>query len=332
MNAARTALLVAACAALGAGPARAVKLPGLGPAADREALRALRGAELEDATRGGWQPTPEFREALGRLPEKCRGEVPGAPDCDDELRCAWLGARAAALLAWSGGGAGERAAAAARLHRLANRIAAGGACGRGEERARWERDRAAAEVDDATAHLALLRELPDIAGAPLVGAADQAPLAALRRARGPAPPEALRALRRALHEAVQHETWLAAQPVLARLRAGLQQAWAEYGGVPGDCGAELLRVDLLEDQWRGYLVREVVPQALECLALRNTRERARRGAPADPALAQRLARDLAASARADEGGRSFGASRAALAGLDELLAAVSSAPAGTALA
>ena len=52
MNAARAGLLVAACTALGVGPAVAVKLPGLGTPADREALRPLREADLQAASRG----------------------------------------------------------------------------------------------------------------------------------------------------------------------------------------------------------------------------------------------------------------------------------------
>jgi hypothetical protein len=99
------------------------------------------------------------------------------------------------------------------------------------------------------------------------------------------------------------------------------QAWSPVGGLPPDCGADLLRGELLEDQWRGYLVREVAPAALDCLGRRLPAERARRGRPVtDPAGADRLARELGAMARSDAGGRQFGVSEPAIDAMARLAA------------
>ncbi|MDQ7088457.1 MAG: hypothetical protein Q9Q13_11650 [Acidobacteriota bacterium] len=76
--------------------------------------------------------------------------------------------------------------------------------------------------------------------------------------------------------------------------------------MPQGCGDELFRPDLLDDQWRGYLVREVVPRALSCLSDGLPRALAGKGlAPADPVAGKDVARALEALARRDSGGRHF---------------------------
>ncbi|MCU0231320.1 MAG: hypothetical protein MUC67_08060 [Acidobacteria bacterium] len=306
-------LIVLATMTLTCSAARAISLSGKS-AADREGAAPLRAADL-GAVLDGAPVNPAVLNALSKLPGRCRERSEKLADCDDDLRCAWLGARGALLRSWPAASESEREQAVAALVRVADRLAAGGTCGlTGEDLARWDADRSQSDLDAGRAALALAARVPDVdAGPVLGGGADREvrALIALARSSGVAPVDAgrLAGHRAALLRYAQRQRWIAAQPALGELRRVVLWAWSPVGGVPQGCGAELLRGELLEDQWRGYLVREVAPSALECLGRRLPAERARRGKPvADPVGAERLSRELGAIARADAGGRAFGVS------------------------
>lgn len=297
-------------------------------AADREAAASLRAVDLGAVLDGAAAPG-DTAGALAKLPGRCRERTERFGDCDDELRCAWLAARGTLLRAWPAASESDRELAVARLVRAADRLAAGGTCGLiADDLARWEADRRQADLDAGRAALALAARVPDIDAGPVLGGTGDREVRALVAAARSAGVAAIDAARLAgrrttLLRYAQRQRWIASQPALAELRRVVARAWSPVGGVPPDCGADLLRGDLLEDQWRGYLVREVAPSALECLGRRLPAERARRGKPvADPAGADRLSRELAGMARSDAGGRQFGVSgpaSAAMARLAEVL-------------
>ena len=325
MTTVRRILAATALALLAGAPAAAISLSGKA-AADRESAAPLRQADLGAVLDGAPLPAAAAT-ALGKLPGRCRERAEKIADCDDDLRCAWLGARGALLQAWPAASEAEREQAVARLVRVADRLAAGGTCGlQGGEYAQWEADRRQSDIDAGRAALAFAARVPDVDAGPVLGGATDREIRALvaaARASGVASAEADRIAgrRAALLRYAQRQRWIAAQPALGELRRVVVHAWTPVGGVPQGCGAELLRGELLEDQWRGYLVREVAPSALECLGRRLPAERARRGKPvADPAAADRLARELGAMARADAGGRQFGVSAPAIDAMTRLAA------------
>lgn len=285
-------------------------------AADKEAAQPLRQIDLASALSGRGGAPAGWSEARAKLPSECRTpSALSAGDCSDTLRCNWLGARAAALDAWEGGTGESRAAAAEWLARAADRLAAGGVCGRElETRQRWAEDQHAAAHDAAVAYLALLAapDAPRFEGPDVLSPAEGRRMEeAIRRARA----GGLTALTsidlesdRALYRSGwKRRVWLSRLPALAAVRALVARSWSGKA-IPAGCGGELLRPDLLEDQWRGYLVREVVPAAVSCLAQRRTTSsRAGTTAAGSISPAQQQAQLLMAAARADRGGRDFGA-------------------------
>ncbi len=318
-------LLVAVLTLLAGASARAISLSGKATA-DREAATPLRAIDL-GAVLDGAPAAAEAVAAVAKLPGRCRERAERIGDCDDDLRCAWLAARGALVQAWPAASEVERVQAVARLVRAADRLAAGGTCGlAADELARWEADRRQSDLDAGRAALALAARVPDVDAGPILGgAADRESRALIAAARSAgvaaADPARLAGQRGALQRYAQRQRWIASQPALAELRRVVVQAWGPVGGVPQNCGGELLRGELLEDQWRGYLVREAAPLALDCLGRRLPGERARRGKPvADPGAADRLARELGAMARADAGGRQFGASTSAIDAMARLAA------------
>ena len=317
MRARRRVLATIALSLFASAGAQAISLSGKATA-DREAAAPLRAVDL-GAVLDGAPASAEAAAALAKLPSRCRERAEKFGDCDDDLRCAWLAARGTLVQASPAASESERELAVARLVRAADRLAAGGTCGlTADGLARWESDRRQADLDAGRAALALAARVPDIdAGPVLGGAADREvrALVAAARSTGVASADAARLAgrRTTLLRYAQRQRWIASQPALAELRRVVVQAWSPVGGVPPECGADLLRGELLEDQWRGYLVRELAPSALECLGRRLPAERARRGKPvADAAGADRLARELGAMARSDAGGRRFGVSGPAI--------------------
>ena len=312
-------------ALLASAAAEAISLSGKATA-DRETTAPLRAVDLGAVLDGAPVPADAVG-ALTKLPGRCRERAEKIGDCDDDLRCAWLAARGAILQAWFAASEVEREQAVARLVRSADRLAAGGTCGLvAHDLGRWEGDRRQADLDAGRAALALAARVPDVDAGPVLGGpADREVRALVAQARsvGVAAVDAARleGRRAELLRYAQRQRWIAAQPALAELRRVVVLAWSPLGGVPPECGADLLRGELLEDQWRGYLVREVAPSALDCLGRRLPGERARRGKPVtDPAGADRLARELGAMARSDAGGRQFGVSAPAIDAMARLAA------------
>jgi hypothetical protein len=303
------------------------------PAADREESRPLRELDLRAAMAAGEVPAG-LKAALDELPERCSaGDVFEREDCDDALRCGWLAARARLALAWHGGAGtpAERDRAARRLDRAARRLAVGGRCGGDdEERARWRRDRRSAARDASLAAAAVwtaaAREAP--AGAvewPESRSAREALARVLDGGLTAVSPEALVTDRVDVLNAWERTRWLSRHPAIAGVRDLVQRSWKPYGGVPTGCGRGLWDTRLLEDGWRGVLVRKSVPEALGCLAERLPAAAARRGMRlAGRARAERLAAELARRAATDAGGREFPGSTAVMASLEELSEAVRS--------
>ncbi len=277
--------------------------------ADRPGVQVLRRVDLARVLDGHPVP-PGWQEAAARLPARCTpGRVLSAarPGTGD-LRCAWLVLRSRIAAARA---AGDRAAlvrAAERLHRVSLELGEAIAARPGR-RSAARGDAARALLDDALVHLALLVERGSGGAGPVLPPAEQERFSRLVRtaSRGgleAVPAADLRGARDLLVRAWRRELWLARTPALRETRRLLLATWGRAGGVPRGCGRELFRPDLLEDQWRGYLVREVVPAALECLASRWPRAVARGGLGiADPEKGPALARELARSAAADPGGR-----------------------------
>ncbi|UCF66343.1 MAG: hypothetical protein JSV80_11155 [Acidobacteriota bacterium] len=324
-------VLITACGLMPGGPAMAGWLPGRA-AADKESVRPLREADLAAAIDGTRLP-PGWKEAADRLPQRCsEDEALAASDCDDDIRCGWLAARARAIRSWEAGSTPQRAASAARLHRAAQRMLSGGQCGGKRDQQRWSEDRRAAVVDDARAHLGLLATSPHGSGPLVTDPGDRAALAGLvatvrASGLGAVAERALVRRRLDLRAAWKRASWLDGQPVISTLRETLPELWRPAGGIPRGCGERLLDAGLLEDQWRGFLVREVIPQALRCLAASLPRALARQGQPAvDPDGAIRLAQSLAAEASADAGGRSFGKDPQVLEKIEQLVASLEPRP------
>lgn len=301
------AVLLAAVLVAAALPAVALRLGR--DVADRPAFQVLRRSDLAPVLDGG--PTPAgWAEAAAKLPARCApervlgGTDPGAAD----LRCAWLVLRtrvAAARAAGDGASLGETAAL---LDRVALRLA-DAAAGKDGRRAPVRQDAARALLDDALVHLALLVDRGLGNAGPVLPPRDQALVERLvgtgaRDGVSAVPPAELRRARDLLVRAWRRELWLARVPALRETRRLLLATWGRSGGIPRGCGEELFRPDLLEDQWRGYLVREAVPAALECLATRWPRAVSRKGLRiASPESGPALARELARAAAADTGGR-----------------------------
>ncbi|RMF76065.1 MAG: hypothetical protein D6738_02165 [Acidobacteria bacterium] len=306
------AALVLCVAALVA-PARAGF--GLRDPADRQSAEPLRQVDLATVLSSRSGVPAAVEDAWRKLPDRCRQAGRGGltDPCEDDLRCRWLAARREVLAAFSRADAGARVAAARGLHRLADALRAGERCEMNDrQRAAWERDRRRAEIDDGLVQLALLADesAAEDAGA-VLDPDDQAlvdRLVATAREKGlrAVAERDLVAARARLATARARRDWLAAQPGIAAMRRLLLAAWKPVGKVPRGCGEALFAPGRLSDQWRGWLVREEIPRALDCLATRLPRELSRRGlAPARPAaLAE--ARRLADEARRDAGGRRFG--------------------------
>ncbi len=315
MRRARHSVVVLALLAslgLSVSSARAIRLSRTEPA-DRPAADPLRALDLAAILSGAEAP-PGWREAIAKLPQRCRSDegLRAAP-CDDDLRCAWLAARADAVEAWSGGDTGAKRDAVTRLNRVADRLRSGRTCGReGEELERWQADRHDAVVDAARAQLTLMLEDDPAPGTKVLGEDKQREVEGLlSRARrhgvGSLPDDSLTGLRAALRTAWMRKQWLGGQPALSGLRTLVRERWSVAGGVPEGCGEALLDENLLADEWRGLLVRTAAPTAVLCLADRFPRVLAERGLRvADAALASRLAERIAKHASTDPGGRSFG--------------------------
>ncbi len=303
----RTAALLAVFLVAAVVPAMALRLGR--DVVDRPAFRVLREADLAPVLDGG--PTPAgWAEAAAKLPGRCTpervlgGTSPGAGD----LRCAWLVLRARVAAARAAGDEVALGEAAALLDRVALRLA-DAAAGKEGRRAPVRQDAARALLDDALVHLVLLVDRGLGNAGPVLPPRDQAHVrrlvaTAARDGVSSTSPEELRRARGVLVLAWRRELWLARVPALRETRRLLLATWGRAGGIPPGCGEELFRPDLLEDQWRGYLVREVVPAALECLASRWPRAVSRKGLRiADPEAGPSLARELARTASADTGGR-----------------------------
>ncbi len=305
--------------ALAVPAAFAFRIPGRSP--DRKELEPLRGADLAAAL-DGRATGDAWRAAATKLPDKCRQpEVLTGSDCNEDARCGWLAARAAALDAVARRDLPREVTD--RLHRAAQRLAIG-RCVEADEN--WRADARTAALDDARASLALLLALGSTET--VLDGDDQTMVdtmiaGARRGGVSSADENALTGARTALRRCAERRLWLTSVPALARARTVLLGAWAPAGVVPKDCGADLARTDLLEDQWRGYLVRESVPRALDCVSSRLLPALSKRGVlAADPAAAATLARGLADEARADIGGRQFGADPAVQRRFDQLAAAL----------
>ncbi len=294
--------------------------------ADRASVEPLRKLDLKALLSGNGGGA--WKEAAAKLPARCKTpEILSRKDCHDDLRCGWLGARAKVARAFSGEVVRGRGDAASFLHRAAQRLSVGGVCGKNAaRRAAWEADRKAAAEDDALVHLALVSELWGKVSGPLLESGPQREVAALVEkvaAEGLVRQDPARIVPHAqeLRSAWERGRWLVAHPVVARLRQTVPHLWAPAGGVPAGCGEKLSRPELLDDQWRGYLVREVIAGALSCIADRLPEALAARGRPvASPRDVQILARGLATVAARDRGGRTFSADRALLGRIDELAA------------
>lgn len=299
-------------AAVGVPPAAALRMPGRA-AADKASARPLRDLDLAAMLEGRAPAEGAWLEADRSLPARCRTpQALAREDCDDDLRCSWLAARAAVARAWSGKVVRGKKDAASWLHRAANRLAVGGACGRRPARQQaWQQDRRQAALDDARVHLSLLLQVRSKSDVRLLEASAAQrvdPLVAKAEREGlPAvSPQLLLEGRSALRTAWERASWLAAHPGLVQFREILAELWEPVGGVPQGCGQELFRPDLADDQWRGYLVREIAPRALACLAERLPRRLERQGLrAADPEGGRLVAQTLATVASRDPGGRKF---------------------------
>lgn len=293
------------------GIAHAVSLRG--DPADRQSSEPLRQADIAAALDGRSRFDAAVSEGYSKLPDRCtdRGATTQVDPCEDTLRCRWLAARYDVLAAWSSNDGATRAEVGERLHRLADAMRAGMSCeGGARARTRHADDTVAAEIDDAHVQLALLvASRVSIEG--MLGRADEAAVAALleearRTGIAGVDRDRLRARRAAIGLARTRALWLAEQPAIAELRRVLPAIWEPVGGIPEGCGRELLDPERLNDQWRGFLVREEIPRALSCLesTLVPALQRAGRR-PADPSVLTK-ARALADLARRDSGGRRFG--------------------------
>jgi hypothetical protein len=319
--------LLAFAACTGAGPAEASWLSRT-PAADREQAAPLRSLDLQ-AVLGGETAPAGIGAALGELPDRCvADDAFDREDCDDVLRCAWLAARGKLALRWGSADGAARAAAARDLERAARRLAVGGQCGGEKDGSRWERDRRQAALDATVVAVALWADA--VRGAP-AGAAEWPPSPDVRRALAGVleggldrlEPARLRSARPEILAAWERSRWLAAHPAIARVRALSVAAWKPAGGVPRGCGDGLWDGRLLEDGWRGVLVRKSVPQALTCLKQRLPDALRRRGLrPADAQLSAQLVDQLVRQAALDSGGREFPGSAGVLAKLGRLREAV----------
>jgi hypothetical protein len=298
------------------------------PAADREQAAPLRALDLRAVLGGGTAPAG-VGAALEELPDRCVAQDAfDREDCDDVLRCAWLAARGKLALRWGSADGAARAATARDLERAARRLAVGGSCGGEEDGSRWERDRRQAALDATSVAVALWADA--VRGAP-AGAAEWPPSPDVRRALagvlegglGRLDPARLRSARPEILAAWERSRWLAAHPAIAQVRALSVAAWKPAGGVPRGCGDGLWDGRLLEDGWRGVLVRKAVPQALTCLKQRLPDALRRRGLrPADAQLSAQLVDQLVRQAALDSGGREFPVSAEVLARLGRLREAV----------
>ncbi len=306
MNRVTAAVVAGLCFLVG--PAWAIK-----PSADRDVVEPLRRADLAAIFDGQSGPPQGWQEARAKLPAECRSTaLPALKECDETQRCSWLGARAGAIEAWSSGGSDARVAAAEWLYRVADRLGANSRCGRDEaSQTRWREDREQSARDAAHALLSLLSadnaplpEGPDVLSAAESRRVDET----VRRVRQQGVAQLatvdVSADRALYRTAWQRRLWLARLPALAAMRRLVAETWSGKP-VPPECGADLLRNDLLEDQWRGFLVQEVVPKAVACL-LSGVPRAGLRGA-AGNTEAKRWADALVAAAKADSGGRDFGA-------------------------
>jgi hypothetical protein len=294
------------------------------PAADREEAAPLRELDLRAVLSGS--PAPgSLRAALEELPSRCvEASAFDRDDCDDVLRCAWLAARGRLALAWGAADAAARAEAARELDRASRRLAVGGSCGGKDGASRWGQDRRLAARDATLVAAALW--LDAVRGAP-EGAVEWPSSQAVRRALAGAlerglpslDPGPLTSSRREILAAWERIRWLSAHPAIAEVRALVRAAWKPAGGVPGGCGDGLWDGRLLEDGWRGVLVREAVPQALLCLKERLPGALRRRGLrPEDARLGGKLVDRLVRQAALDSGGREFPVSQGVLDDLEEL--------------
>lgn len=298
--------------------------------ADKELFEPLRQLDLAALIDGSAGLPDGFDAAYQKLPSSCRelpAQSPG--ECDDQVRCGWLGARVQAARAFREGGHDARWRSAEGLFRSADRLIAGGRCGRDPESyARWQSDRQQAAKDAGHAFLALLAGDPqlDLDGPDVVAVAESRRVAeAVRRARAQGVSQLATvdvASDRALYRSVwMRRVWLGRLPALAAMRELLA---ASYGSrlIPPNCGAELMQNDLLDDQWRGFLVREAIPAAIDCL-MQGSPRLGMQGAARSPQAASLAAR-IKAAARRDQGGRDFAADPAQAALVRDLRAALTS--------
>lgn len=297
---------------------------GAAPVADRTALQPLRAMEMADVL--GAKPGQAWRLAATKLPDRCRRRtVLDKRDCDDDLRCGWLAARVEVARAWSGEVVRGKADAAAFLHRASRRLAVGGVCSKKDSvQSAWDRDRRRAAQDDALVHLALLVEHQNPAEGRLLSAAKDGSVRELiarasKRGLSGLDPAELAAHASELHLAWRRGSWLHAHPVISRLRATIPRLWKDAGPIPEGCGDELMRPELLDDQWRGYVVREVISKALICVAEQLPAALETHGFTLEnPEEARIVAKGLATVAARDRGGRNFSSDAALLARVDEL--------------
>jgi len=244
--------------------ASAIRLGGKA-SADRASVVPLRERQLS-AILAGEPATAVWNEAAGRLPEKCsEPEILSSDTCDDDLRCGFLGARVLAARAIAGGHERALRDAANFMDRVADRLAAGGTCELdGEALERWTADRRAAAIDASRLHLELLSELR-ASELPVVDPAAHSRVSAAERAGEAVSEQDLIQLRVELRDSWRRQEWLGRHPGILETRQLLATAWGPIGSLPKSCGLELMDPTLLEDQWRGYLVREVVPRAMRCI-------------------------------------------------------------------
>ncbi len=308
-----TMLAVLACVLL---VAPAYGAFGLRDPADRQSAAPLRQADLVSVIDGGSSVPAAVTEAWRKLPERCRaGGRAGLTDpCDGTLRCRWLAARYDVMTAFAGRhDAGARESAARAILRITDAMRAGLRCEmKAQRRAAWDADLRQAEHDDAVVQLALLvADRVGDAWGPVLDPGDQQAVERLletarRHGLAAVAEQDLRETRTRLATARERRAWLARQPGIAAARVLLLEAWEPAGKLPRGCGESLFAPGRLSDQWRGWLVREEIPRALDCLARRLPESLRKRGfAPSRPdVLAE--ARRLAAEARRDAGGRRFG--------------------------
>ena len=323
MTSIRTAAAVLVVLVLGIETSSAIRFPGGKATADRKTVQPLRQADAHAIFSGKVQEGA-WKSAMEKLPRRCLHlESLSAADCDPMLRCGRLAVRARAFSAWTSGDRAAKERSVAEVVRAADRLAAGGACGRrSDDQREWALDRKAAAVDAGLALLDLITESKWRDVTPVLPPVRQdrvESLIATVAAKGLAAVAAKDA------EAARHDlwsfwvrtAWLESQPALVALRRVLHEMWQPLGGMPAECGTKLFSPDLLEDQWRGYLVREVVPEAVSCLVHRLPAARKRRGwGTADPSLALRLADEIERAAKASAGGRGFATDPAIIERLD----------------